>query len=472
MHFTKEDFKKIENYIGLKTIKDTQFSTASQITGAEQVPVIQDSINKLANLQDIIKVISNSSDVYNLTAQRGVSKISIEDALQYIPSTTKKLGLIITFYNDYNVWVVYQFTGTNLSQFANPTYWTLLWQDLESYVGKADEEDITEKTEGRQKVFKFRDRAKGDPNPYTSVGYKILRVDEQGPKSCSLTDDEGLINVLTQDMINESNTIYEIRYDFVIENGGTILIPDGCVLFFNGGHIDGGTLDLKNTYITGLADILDMSKTRDVKLQTIIYSGVREEEEESTSTGLNLTGTPKTGQISVFTINYIPTVSSSYKNILPIISVKDSIEEVVDGDEIQEEVNTDLSITEGDEESRNILAFWDGETWRQVMDDRQYDELLSLITGLYDYLEKYKEELENGGCVCREINDEELTKLFNNTLTSDDYTLEQSSTNCDCEALTTADIKSVFNSVAEEEEEKCKCTAISNSDIVSLFTSK
>ena len=48
-------------------------------------------------------------------------------------------------------------------------------------------------------------------------------------------------NVLTQDMINKTNTIYEIRYDFDL-NEKEINIPEGCILKFEGGSINNGTL--------------------------------------------------------------------------------------------------------------------------------------------------------------------------------------------------------------------------------------
>ena len=49
-------------------------------------------------------------------------------------------------------------------------------------------------------------------------------------------------------MINKENTIYEIRYDFDL-NGGEIIIPEGCVLDFEGGKITRGTLVLNGTKI-------------------------------------------------------------------------------------------------------------------------------------------------------------------------------------------------------------------------------
>lgn len=52
------------------------------------------------------------------------------------------------------------------------------------------------------------------------------------------------VNTLTQSMINKSNTIYVIQYDFTL--GENITVPDNCVLEFNGGSIsdsDGENMD-------------------------------------------------------------------------------------------------------------------------------------------------------------------------------------------------------------------------------------
>ena len=92
-------------------------------------------------------------------------------------------------------------------------------EDLNSKLVVADEEDVTA-VDGKIK-FKDRDTTNG-------MGYKILRLPENG--------------ILTQDMINQANTIYEIRYDFDL-NGATITIPENCALKFEGGSLDNGTLD-------------------------------------------------------------------------------------------------------------------------------------------------------------------------------------------------------------------------------------
>lgn len=89
-----------------------------------------------------------------------------------------------------------------------------------------DDEDL-EEVNG---VIRFKNR---EYNPLldNSKGYKILRRNWIGGK-----------NVLTQEMINDVNTIYEIRYDFDL-NGQEIAIPEGCVLDFKGGSLSNGVLN-------------------------------------------------------------------------------------------------------------------------------------------------------------------------------------------------------------------------------------
>ena len=67
----------------------------------------------------------------------------------------------------------------------------------------ADDEDITSVDDGTgSNVLKFADRTY-NPSNFSGKGYKILRK--------NIIDDK---NVLTQDILNEENTIYEIRYEF------------------------------------------------------------------------------------------------------------------------------------------------------------------------------------------------------------------------------------------------------------------
>ena len=58
------------------------------------------------------------------------------------------------------------------------------------------------------------------------------------------------INVLTQAMINEINTIYIIQYDYDLK-GATIYLPENCVLDFEGGSFHNGVVIGNNTKVVG-----------------------------------------------------------------------------------------------------------------------------------------------------------------------------------------------------------------------------
>lgn len=116
-------------------------------------------------------------------------------------------------------------------------------------VNLPDNEDLT--TQGI--ALKFKDR-EYNPEQASGKGYKILR------KNWTIINNNN-INLLTQDMINNSNTIYIIRYDYDL-NGETITIPKGCVLQFEGGALSNGTLSGNNTIITAnMSCIFDTSMT-------------------------------------------------------------------------------------------------------------------------------------------------------------------------------------------------------------------
>ena len=89
-----------------------------------------------------------------------------------------------------------------------------------------DEEDITSDDNNK---LKFADRSY-NPDNFSGKGYKILRK--------NIVDGK---NVLTQEMVNEENTVYEIRYDFDL-NEQEITIPDSSILYFNSGSLSNGTL--------------------------------------------------------------------------------------------------------------------------------------------------------------------------------------------------------------------------------------
>ena len=109
-----------------------------------------------------------------------------------------------------------------------------LWSKIKTLVtSKAvvpDNEDLskTSNSDGSS-TLKLADRAYSASN-FSGKGYKILRKNISNGK-----------NILTQSMINSENTIYEIRYDFNLDNK-EITIKDGCILYFKGGCLSDGKL--------------------------------------------------------------------------------------------------------------------------------------------------------------------------------------------------------------------------------------
>lgn len=104
-----------------------------------------------------------------------------------------------------------------------------LFREKVSVTNFPDDEDIA----SVDNMLKFKDR-EADAAKFQSKGYVILR------KNLRLVN--GVVkNILTQNMINKPNTIYEIRYDFDL-NGETINVPENCTLKFEGGSLNNGIL--------------------------------------------------------------------------------------------------------------------------------------------------------------------------------------------------------------------------------------
>ena len=99
----------------------------------------------------------------------------------------------------------------------------------------ADDEDLYS-TGGAVPVLKFKDK-EYNPAGFSGLGRCFLRRNMVGSR-----------NVLTQGMISKENTIYIVQYDYDL-NAATIVMPDNCILQFDGGSIDNGTLKGNSTKI-------------------------------------------------------------------------------------------------------------------------------------------------------------------------------------------------------------------------------
>ena len=117
------------------------------------------------------------------------------------------------------------------------------WEEITigSVVNYPDEEDIT----AIDDKLKFKDKQYVSDS-YLGLGRKYLRL--------NIIDGK---NVLTQNMIDKENTIYNIQYDYDL-NGRSINLPNNCVLEFTGGSLNNGTITGNNSKIKG--DLIQIFK--------------------------------------------------------------------------------------------------------------------------------------------------------------------------------------------------------------------
>ena len=124
MYFTQEDYKKIENWLSKKSVKDSDFQEALPLNGEEIITVVQSGHNKKVNIREFIDKIYkyNGSDFTNITNIYKVENITLEEAINFIPIVNRKKGQVITFINTDGNWEIYQFIG-ELNQWNNLDFW-------------------------------------------------------------------------------------------------------------------------------------------------------------------------------------------------------------------------------------------------------------------------------------------------------------------------------------------------------------
>lgn len=260
MFFTQDDYKKIQQWLTKNSVRDTEFNEANiPFKGEEIITVVQDNQNKKVPLRDLVSQIFNLgvSDFINVTDKYDAPNIDLNEAIKLIPSRARKEGQVITFLNKENNWQIYQFRGV-LNQWSTLDKWEDLfdWEKLIINSILPDEEDLTKSLpdENGNSYLSLKDR-EYNPEDFSGLGRIILRknvVDIEDPIYGKVKK-----NILYQDMFTQSNTIYEIRYDFDL-NGQEITIPEGCVLDFQGGSLSNGNIVGNNTVIKApLLEILN-----------------------------------------------------------------------------------------------------------------------------------------------------------------------------------------------------------------------
>lgn len=263
MFFTLDDYKNIERWLSKRTVKDTDFPLADPLHGTEGIPVIQDGKNKILGINSFIEQVKRLDlpDFYNITDSSGEDNITIKRAVELIPVNVRKLGLAITFRNENGNWVVYQFKGTSVFQWDNLSYWSNIVQEaLDDLSFAPDEEDLTRVRIKGKNLIKFKDK-EYRPEDFSGMGRIILRKNMVCPESLHIDDEDHFVNLLTQQMVRNHNTVYIVQYDFDLD-GGALVMPINSVLWFQGGSINNGTLKLTDTPLIGVSSLEDIGTVR------------------------------------------------------------------------------------------------------------------------------------------------------------------------------------------------------------------
>lgn len=255
------------------------------LTGNEQFPFQEDRENGSITPNALKSFISSGKGgymsyitEYNVSIHHpssgidGGNRYTLEDAIVQVPETIRIAGLKVSFLNNSGLVETWEFAG---GVFENIENWKsnedkltdirdeaiskikevesdvisnfssqrvtpeMLSESTKQFINAsgggtinnlADDEDLVSVDKGENlSVLKFADRAY-NPDRFSGKGYKILRR--------NIIDGK---NILTQEMINQPDTIYEIRYDFDLD-GAQITIPENCILKFDGGSLSNGKL--------------------------------------------------------------------------------------------------------------------------------------------------------------------------------------------------------------------------------------
>ena len=204
--------------------------------------------------------------------------ISKEHTRLQVPFSKRRRGLWISYVIPKGRLVIEYYIGDDIedSYWQSDAYWfdtngnivdpdvSTAVEQIKEYVDaeifdkiRLNPEDLERNDSGE---IQFSDR-EYDANNFSGLGRIYLRK--------NIVDGK---NILTQDMINSSNTIYIIQYDYDL-NGQTITIPEGCVLQFKGGSISNGTLIGNDTILLGNINAISANLEGDYLPSSYYYYG-------------------------------------------------------------------------------------------------------------------------------------------------------------------------------------------------------
>lgn len=243
----------------------------------------QERFNPKTNMGSVIDD-NTGEDLYSYLSRFNHLNVgyvaSAVSAREAVPAIMRKNGLIITYYinekpiteqyvGDKNTAGTDAWTDNNNWQFidgigqvdTNSITLNQLSQEVLDLIGKnkkvnivnyPDGEDLTQvdvcggNSKNKVNVLKFADK-EYNPANFSGLGRIYLRKNIVNIKQEDGTTKT--INLLTQSMISKENTKYIIQYDYDL-NGKEITIPEGCILDFQGGSFNNGSIISKYINLT------------------------------------------------------------------------------------------------------------------------------------------------------------------------------------------------------------------------------
>lgn len=356
MYFTQEDYRKIEAWLKSRAVKDSEFMQASPLNGKEWVAILQDGHNKKIKLDSLFHQIIkyNTSDLVNLTITYNLEKMSLGEAIDYVPEKQRYYGKIVTFMNPDGLWEIWQYIAFNNE---GDWYDKKNWERLKSSALEPDEEDLTRDIERNE--IKFKDKQYSEIN-WSGLGRKYLR---KNMKTQCLPGDYSRVNILRQEDFDQENTIYIIQYDYCLQ-GETITVPEGCVLWFQGGRLKNGTLNTNGAALWGI-DSTDDCVLQDNPATIEVSNSHRGE----LLTFFEPSEFKLVGEGKEF---YIETATKLYQKIdgtyFPSIN-RQSPENIYDREtKVQQ------------------IKWYDGTEWIPLLDERDYNNIRKEIEDFYDLI--------------------------------------------------------------------------------------
>lgn len=194
---------------------------------------IRNEMQELANRLDTNRFGYNVS-VFGLVA--GVHTLAT--AVKNVPPAERFGGQKITFKTDAG-WVTYQNTSLSIDNYEDVDNWVLdSGVNVEGDVTITNNPDYEDLTQNNQNELKFADK-EYNAATFSGLGRVYLRKNIVSNK-----------NVLTQAMLADASTIYIIQYDYDL-NGESITVPNGSILYYQGGSLNNGTLNGNNCELAG-----------------------------------------------------------------------------------------------------------------------------------------------------------------------------------------------------------------------------